>query len=161
MERGNAVFEGDLLLDLTNDGAEICVKDNLFVCDREFNNAILLSLFGGNSEDDGTVDNNKGWWGNYTKENVFERKMTSRFQYASYGRALTSGSAKDAVQAAKLDLAWLIDNGIADNIELAGSIENNKTFSLSITIQKNSNDIYKNTYAFNWEAIQWHGKTRQ
>ena len=159
METGNAIFEGDVLLRLTNDGAEICIEDELICCDREFDTAVLLSLFGGNAEDDGTVEKRMGWWGNYTGEDG-TKKMISRYQAATYGKALTTNSAKEALEAARLDLQWLIDEGVADDLEITGSIASVNRFDLSVTLLKNGAEIYKNTYALNWEMAQWHGKTK-
>ena len=73
------VFEGDVLLFDTDDGGEISVVNGLVIADRKFSTAAYLSLFGGNVEDGGRVDNNKTWWGNRFAETSEKEKIVSRF----------------------------------------------------------------------------------
>jgi len=147
---GTADFEGDLLLTLTEDGGELAIEDGLFMPDKSFATAVLISLFGGNIEDSGKVENRSGWWGNYTGST--ENKIQSRFQAITNGNPLTVATAKEAVNAAKLDLAWVIENGIADEISIKGVIADVKRFELEVILTKDGTDIFKNKYAINWEA---------
>ena len=150
MANGTADFEGDLLLNLTEDGGELQIENGLFMPDKSFATSVLISLFGGNIEDAGKVENRSGWWGNYT--GATDNKIQSRFQAITNGQPLTVASAKEAVNAAKLDLAWIIDNGIADDISIYGTIGGVKRFDMEVILSKDGTEIYKNKYAINWEA---------
>lgn len=153
---GNAVFEGDVLLKMTNDGADLVIENALVACDRHFDTAVLLSLFGGNMEDDGRVESTAGWWGNYTGTGDAEsagRKLVSKYQAVTTSGPLTASSAKAAVSAAKEDLAWLIDEGVCDAMEITGEIAGVKTLTLAVTCIKEGADVYSGKYALQWGDI--------
>lgn len=151
---GTADFEGDVFLKLTEDGGELKIENELVMSDKGFNTSVLISLFGGNVEDSGKVENRTSWWGNYTPEADSSNKIQSRFQAVTNGNPLTVASAKEAVNAAKLDLAWIIDNGIADDIDITARITGVKRLELDITLIKDGTDIFSNTYSVNWEAMR-------
>jgi phage gp46-like protein len=143
-------FQGDLLLIDTPDGGDITVDNGFFKADRAFATAVYLSLFGGNKEDAGKIKTNKTWWGN-TLEGITEaEKMASRFQNIISGLPLTVKNIKAAETAAKLDLAWVIDQGIADKIEAEGRTGEKNYFVLEVQILKNENTVFENSYALLW-----------
>lgn len=147
--QGYADFEGDLRLIMSDDGAELAIENGLILPEKGFDTSVLISLFGGNIEDSGKVENKNGWWGNYS---LGGEKIQSRFQAITNGQPLTVASAKEAINAAKLDLNWLISEGVADDIELSGYIAGTKRFELTVMLIKDGTDIYNNKFAVNWEA---------
>jgi phage gp46-like protein len=145
-------FEGDLLLGDSPDFGEIDIVDGLFVNDKSFGTAAYLSLFGGNKEDGGRVRNNKTWWGN-TLEGVAENeKMISRFQAIIDGLPMSSKNIQEAENAAILDLKWIVDEGIADKIEVSGTASSRANFHLNVNIKASGKSIYENTFALFWRA---------
>lgn len=149
-----SVFEGDLKLENTMDGANVVIENELFCSDKTFSNAVLISLFGGNIDDSGKVENRNGWWGNYVDCGDNERKVISRFQYATNGTPLNVSSAKEAIEAAREDLNWLIESGACDDIILNGSIASPKRFDLSVRISANEKTVFNSVYSVNWEEMK-------
>jgi phage gp46-like protein len=145
-------FAGDLLLEDTPDGGEIRIENDLFVNDRSFNTAVYLSLFGGNQDDNGKVKNNKTWWGN-TLDGISENeKIVSRFQAIIFALPMTTKNIQAAETAAKIDLQWIVDEGIADKIIISGSAVSHNKFYLSVEIQLNGKSIYQNAFSLLWKA---------
>jgi phage gp46-like protein len=146
------VFEGDLLLEDTPDGGDIRIENNLFASDRSFNTAVYLSLFGGNKDDNGKVKNNKTWWGNTLEGTAENEKLVSRFQAVIFGLPMTTKNIQEAESAAKLDLKWIIDEGIAEKIIVSGRALSRAKFALYADIQAGGNSIYEHTFALFWKA---------
>ena len=144
-------FADDVLFTDGADGGEITIENGLVKCDKAFSTAVYLSLFGGNAEDDGKVENTKGWWGNYTGDVQPEEKMVSRFQHYTT-LPLTSANLKLAEKAAEDDLAWMIDDGMADTISATGIIDTPHHAVFSVVISKNSETIFSAKYGIQWEA---------
>jgi phage gp46-like protein len=145
-------FEGDLLLTETPDGGEVAIENGLFVCDRSFNTAVYLSLFGGNKDDNGKVKNSKTWWGNTLPGTAENEKLVSRFQAVISGLPMTIKNIQEAESAASLDLKWIADEGIAEKITVSGRAVTRNKFSLFVDIQSGAKSIYKNTFSLFWKA---------
>jgi phage gp46-like protein len=145
-------FEGDLLLMETPDGAEMVIENDLFVCDRSFNTAVYLSLFGGNKDDNGKVRNNKTWWGNTLPGTAENEKLVSRFQAVISGLPMTTKNIQEAEGAASLDLKWITDEGIAEKIIVSGRAVTRNKFTLHIDIQSGGKSIYENIFSLFWKA---------
>jgi len=145
-------FEGDLLLEDTPDGGDIQILNDFFVNDLSFNTAVYLSIFGGNKDDNGKVKNKFTWWGN-TLDGVPENeKIISRFQAVIFGLPMTTKNIKEAETAAKMDLQWVISEGIGDTVLTAGTAITRNKFQLQITIQTKGKNIYENVFSLFWEA---------
>jgi phage gp46-like protein len=145
-------FEGDLLLEDTQDGGDISIENDLFVNDRTFKTAVYLSIFGGNKEDNGKVKNRKTWWGNTLEGTGENEKLVSRFQAVIFGLPMTTKNIEIAESAASLDLKWIVDEGIADKITVSGRAVSRKKFSLHVEIKAGGKSIYENTFALFWKA---------
>jgi phage gp46-like protein len=143
-------FEGDLALTDSPDGGEIGVIDELFVCDRSFNTAVYLSLFGGNRNDAGKVKSPNEWWGNRLSGTAEAEKMTSRFQAVVAGNPMTTKNIALCEGAALLDLEWLKTEGAADEIIAEGRAGAGNKFYLTIEIKAAEGNIWKNTYGMFW-----------
>lgn len=115
-------FMGDLLLIETPDGGDCVMRDGLLEADRAFGTAFYISLFGGNKADSGKVKNKNTWWGNTLAGVTEKEKVISRFQNFISATPLTVKNIKNAEEAARQDLKWAIDEGIADAITVTGKI---------------------------------------
>jgi phage gp46-like protein len=144
-------FEGDLLLLDTPDGGDIVIENGLLQPDRGFATAVYISLFGGNKEESGKVKTNKTWWGN-TLEGTEAEKIVSRFQHIITAMPLSIKNIKAAEEAAKLDLKWIVGLGIADKIEADGRTGEKGFFSITVTILKDTNTVFENSYSTLWAA---------
>jgi len=145
-------FQGDLFLEDTPDGGDIRIENDFFVNDRSFNTAVYLSIFGGNKDDNGKVKNKKTWWGN-TLDGVSENeKLVSRFQAVIISMPMTSKNIAEALGAAALDLQWIKDEGIGDEVIVTGSAIARNKFTLKINILAKGKSIYDNNFALFWKA---------
>lgn len=145
-------FEGDLLLNPAADGVDLKVEDNLFICDRGFGTAVFLSLFGGNKDDAGQIEDYSGWWGNYIGDVPENEKLISRFQHIITSMPMTSANIKVAEEAAALDLAWLKDEEICDEILVSGQATGIKSFKLIVFLNKSGASLFQAEYPLQWEA---------
>jgi phage gp46-like protein len=146
-------FEGDALLMETPDGGDFIMQDGLLMADNNYSTAIYLSLFGGNKDDSGVVKTNKTWWGNTLRGTKKNEKLISRVQNIIRSMPLTVKNIRRAEDAAVLDLAWMVEEGLADKVEASGSTQGKNRFCLEINLSKSETSIFE--YSFNtiWGAI--------
>lgn len=117
-----------------------------------FETATILSLFGGNYEDDGTPDNRKTYWGNLL-ETEPARKYVSRTQFILQSLPLTSENLVLLDEAAAFDLQWFLDLEIANSVEIESSIPavNRVTIGVEITALGFETQF---TFTENWKAAE-------
>lgn len=151
----SAVFEGDVLLEDDNDGGEIEIDDGLVICDRGFSTAVYISLFGGNDDDDGKVENDKTYWGNLLQDTKANEKAVSRFQNIIKSLPMSVKNIKLAVAAAGIDLAWMKDEGIADAVLISSSVTRKNTLNLIVKVNKDGTTLSKSEFAIHWEAMSY------
>jgi phage gp46-like protein len=145
-------FEGDILLIETPDGGDCVISDGLLNADGSFSTAVYISLFGGNKDDTGKVKNKNTWWGNTLRGTAASEKIVSRFQALTRAVPLTVKNIKDAEAAALLDLQWIKDEGIGDEIKATGTTEGKNRFRLAISISKAGETVFENGYGMLWEG---------
>lgn len=145
-------FQGDMLISYTSGRFDISISNGLFDDCRSFDTAVILSWFGGNKEDDNTINTSKQWWGNYVNEKQEDEKIRSRTGALIRKIPLNSSTIKKIEDSAALDLEWMKTCGIADDIEIASEIPDANKLSLDVRVKKNGKDIYSNIYIVNWEA---------
>ena len=150
-------FEGDLLLYDSPDGGEIDVLDGLFMCDRAFDSAVYLSLFGGNRNDAGKVKSPKEWWGNMLGGTADAEKMTSRFQAVITGLAMTTKNIALCENEAVRDLAWLKAESAVDEIIADGRGGAKNKFHLTIELKAAGASVWKNTFSLFWQEGMYGG----
>jgi len=136
----------------TPDGGDIRIMEGLIVSDPSFNTAVYLSLFGGNKEDNGRVKNRKTWWGNTLRGLRENQRLTSRFQSIIFGLPMTTRNILDAEEAARLDLEWMINEKIADEILTDGKAVAQNRFSLKVQIIAKGDTIFDNAFALFWRS---------
>jgi phage gp46-like protein len=125
-------FEGDILLIETLDGGDFVMKDGIIMADNNYSTAIYLSLFGGNKDDSGVIKTNKTWWGNTLKGTAESEKLVSRFQNIIRSTPLNVKNIRAAETAAVLDLSWMKEEGLVDEIEATGSTKGKNRFYVEI-----------------------------
>lgn len=147
-------FSGDVALQIGTDGADIIIENGLVISDDKLANSIILALWGGNRLDPGKSDIGKSWWGNLG--GVPEaNQIRSRFQNIVIGYPLTVDNAKNAIEAAKMDLKFLKDSGICDDYTVTGEIEGIKRLRVIIDMWKDGEKIDSSSYSFLWDG--WNG----
>jgi len=146
------IFEGDLLLLDTLDGGDIKLIDDVFISDTSINTAVYLSLFGGNKDDNGKVKNKFTWWGNTLTGVSENEKIVSRFQAVIFGLPMSTKNIQEAETAAAMDLQWIIDEGIGDEVNVSGSAIARNKFKLKVNITAKGKNIYENDFSMPWQA---------
>lgn len=142
--------QGDVLLQQTNDDGEITVVNGVTEMTGSFETAAYLSLFGGNEDDDGREGNPKTWWGNRGETDP-ARRMVSETQYLTKSIPATSANLRKIEDAAKRDLAWFVDTGIANTLEVVASIPALNWASIVVTIEALGEET-EFTFTENWKA---------
>lgn len=135
--------EGDVLLYQTNDDGDISVTGGLIEMSGGLQTAAYLSLFGGNEDDDGLPDNPKTWWGN-TLENEKSRTYIAETQHLLETLPITSANLLRVEDAAKRDLAWFKDEGVATVVTVSASILGLNMIKLTISIDQERFEFVEN-----------------
>lgn len=125
----------DILLEHTDDGGDVRVAGGNLAIDDGLSTAVYLSLFGGNGADDGTdATASLQWWGNRL-ETEPARKFRCAMHALIKAHPLTSASLLGIEQAGARDLAWLVDEGLAEAIAVECSILGVDRIAIAIKIQ--------------------------
>ena len=137
----------------TLDGGEISLQNGEFVMESGYRNALTLSLLGGNELDDGTENNPNTWWGNLLTGTSKAQKYISEFQNLIRSLPLTTKNLVLAEKAAERDLAWLMDEKIADDVNVSIKAIDLKKIDVQIKIQKNGDVIADENFITDWENV--------
>lgn len=131
----------------SNDGGEIEYVNGLATTEDGLVGAALISLFGGNDDDDGT-DSTAAiqWWGNFLEEEGEPRQIRSRFQALTLTTPLNSATLQLFQEAAEADLAWMVDAEVVDSFTIETSIAGPKR--LQVDGQLN---VRTDVYPFSFE----------
>lgn len=113
--------QGDVLLFQSLDDGEIEVEDGVVRMTGGLSTAAYISLFGGNEDDDGSQNTKRQYWGNHL-ETSKARTIRSETQNLLYEIPATSSNLRRLEDAAKRDLQWMIDEGVASSVEVEASI---------------------------------------
>ncbi|WP_315601917.1 hypothetical protein [Treponema socranskii] len=77
--------------------------------------------------------------------------MISRFQAIITGLPLSVKNIRKAETAAVLDLEWLKNEGVADEIITEGKTRGKNIFALKIEIKNNGKSLYEKEFSLFWE----------
>jgi hypothetical protein len=144
------VQQGDVLLFQTNDDGDIVIEDGITQMSGGLATAAYLALFGGNEDDDGTLNNKFQYWANWN-ENESSKKYQSETQYLLKSIPATSGNLRRIEQAAIRDLAFFIEIGAASDISAVATIPglNKVRIAATITAQGDETEF---VFIENWKA---------
>lgn len=145
-------FAGDVLLFDTDNGGQISILNGLVMPDKRFSTAAYISLFGGNDDDMGRVDNNKTWWGNRFSNISNNELVVSRFQSLTKKLPLTSKNIALAEQAARDDLNWMIMEDVADEVSVAVQAIDKNRINLNIVVKKDGSLLDEGNWTLRWEG---------
>ena len=143
--------QGDVTLFQTDNDGEITVRDGVVTMGGGLGTAAYLSLFGGNEDDSGRDDSPAQWWGNLDEIDP-ARKFHSETQHILQAIPATSGNLLRIEDAARRDLAWMIENNVATAIEVSASMPGLNRVTLRIDIEADA-DASTFEYTENWRAM--------
>jgi len=129
--------QGDVLLHQQVNNGTINVEGGLVEMTGSLDTAVYISLFGG-------VDT--AWWGD-AEELKPERRITSLTESLLKGLPASPANLRRVEEAARQDLRWLTDEGIAKSVTVTASIPDYKKISISGSI-----DDIPFEYTENWGA---------
>ena len=145
--------KGDVLLFQTANGGNIIIDNNNDVqLTGGFETDFLMSLFGGNEDDDGSVNNKNSWWANLLESDP-ARQFRSKTQYLLINLPLVSGNLRKIEDAAKYDLKPYLDSGAITNLNVIISITGPRKVKIVIIALADGNKI-SITFLANWQAMQ-------
>jgi phage gp46-like protein len=139
-----ARYDGDPLLTLTPDGSDVACSGGLVAGSDGLQNAVTISLFGGNLWDSGLPADRKTWWGNL--------ELPEGEQIRSETQALlrqdlpqTTGNLERYRQAIIRDLSWLVAAKIAEAVDGRATYPALGRVALTAAVQINGETT---TYSF-------------
>lgn len=131
--------EGDIKLVYTDDdGFDVELENGILTMDGSFSTAVYLSLFG---------CSNSNWM-----NNIFSNyeKLDCKFYKFMMSEPLTIQSLRTSENYILQDLDWLKKTNACDKITVSSELQARNRVNFSISIFANSELLYKNDYAVNW-----------
>jgi phage gp46-like protein len=124
----------------TDDGGEITAENGIVKMADGLETCVYLALFGG-AEDDagGSATKSKQWWANLS-ENDPARKYRSETQYLLRALPLVPANLRRLELAAGRDLAWLVTEGLATEVEAVASMPALNKVQIEVTLKSNLGD---------------------
>jgi len=126
--------QGDVFLFQRENGGEIAVAEGIIEMRGSLETAAFLSLFGGNDNDPGDEGHKFNWWGNLN-ENEPSKQYRSRTQHILQAGPANTARLRRIEEAARLDLQWMLDEGIATLIEVEATIPDLNVVVIDILIE--------------------------
>lgn len=114
----HGIQQGDYLLHHTPDNGDVTIEEGILEMTQSFETAAYLSLFGGNEEDDGSLDSPLQWWGNLDETDA-NKHMRSEAQHVLRSLPATSGNLLRLQDAVKRDMNWLLTTRAANEINVS------------------------------------------
>ncbi len=146
-------FEGDALLEMTNDGGSLVFENDLIKMSGGLENAVTFSLFGGNTDDNGkTSDSKKTWWGNEVADKPDEKLVSRTANFIT--EPLTPSEIPDKENLVLQDLQWIKTQEIADEINVSISLPSVGYTKIDIQFLKDQKVFAEFSFSENWGALQ-------
>lgn len=142
--------QGDVHLFNTPDGGDINVELGVVEMGGGLETAVYLSLFGGNEEDSTREGDDRTYWGN-RMETETQFRLRSQTQYELARLPAVPYNLRRIEDAARRDLAWMLDAEAATAIEITASIPALNRVKLVITIEA-SGETSEIAFTENWQA---------
>jgi phage gp46-like protein len=131
--------QGDILLLQTDDGGNIKIVNGEPEMDGGLESATYMSLF----QSDGKAH----WMEEYQTE---DEKTGSQFYNFIIGNQKTVSNINRAITFIELDLAWMINQGLADEFDFDYEDINVNRSKFSISIKKDGSTISGAEFEINW-----------
>ena len=129
----------DVVLLNTPDGAELSVKNGVIELTDALDTAVMLSLFGGNEDDDGSdATLSRSWWGNHAFADL-ARRQRSETQFLINSQPLVPSLLKRLEDAGVRDLAWLLTSKIATFVRVRATMPGLNRVKLEYFIEVDGN----------------------
>ncbi len=143
-----AAGEG-VLFDLALDGADLATDGGL-------ESAVIISLFTDRraEEDDtppGDDDHRRGWWADGWPE-VEGDQVGSRLWLLARSKT-TADIPERAREYGEAALRWLIDDGVADSVNVEATRTSNNELMLNISIQRGTGSRYQQTWEYQLNGV--------
>lgn len=122
----------DLMLIDNGDGGELVLEGGDVKGDGTLLTAVYISLFGG--------DNFSNVFETYEQNGEFEESLN---------QPITAKNLKNVENKAKKSLDWLIQEGIANSVEVSAFGDIKEKINVNITIQEPSGEVYP--FSIVWE----------
>lgn len=123
--------------------------------------AVSISIFTNKREDEetrlpGNINDKGGWWGSEFSEVEIGSHLWLLRRARNRNEVLSLSE-----QYVKQGLQWMVDEGIAESIEVESSFSDEKTLQLNIDISRprvSETDKFTYRYYYNWEnQTAWRG----
>lgn len=134
----------DLLLKQNSDTKffDLSIKDGDFESVNNFDTSIIVSLFSDKRADASEVGSShlrRGWWGDlFNDDPTFQ--SGSKLWLLDQAR-LTENILNSAIDYARNSLQWLVDDNLADNIQVTGILQENG-IRLNIVIFRGQSKVF-------------------
>ncbi|MTI13370.1 phage GP46 family protein [Sansalvadorimonas verongulae] len=144
----------DLRLVMNADGGDLQVLAGDLTTDEGLENPILISLFTDRrAPDDITIPDSvsrRGWWGDALAEQ--EGDEIGSLLWLIQREKLTQKIAEDARRYCEEALAWLVKDGVAENVVVTTKIEKPDVLLITVTVQRPRMAPLKYQYQAPWGA---------
>ena len=137
----------DVLLSQMPDGGEIEVRRGRVTMRPGLENAVYLSLFGGNVRDDGRDENTHNWWGNVVESRP-ERRIRSETQYLLNTLSAIPRNLRRIEDAIRRDLEWMVESDLATELEVSAVITAPKRIAIVARVDGDTTLAFEKT----WES---------
>ena len=136
------LHDGDLGLFNLPDGGEIACVNGQPILDGGFETPVFISLFSGRKED---------WWANLIIEDDGE-KIGGEFESLIEAIVLIPVKLPDIEQAIKNDLAWFINDKLAQSFVITLSIPQVNLLAVNILFMLENEKTVSTNFNFNWHV---------
>ncbi len=135
--------------------ADLAVDANDLLRDGGLETAVFLSLFTDRRAEDGDVlpdgeTDRRGWWGDSVPVAPGDR-IGSRLWLLARSKQVSDVQAR-APQYAREALQWLIDDRVADRVDVESEIVGNGVLVISVTVHRPKSDPAEFRFNYNWAA---------
>jgi phage gp46-like protein len=125
----------DVLIRQTDDGGEISFVNGEPVTSDGLDQAVYLSLFGGNQDDSGSDgDKPNQWWGNWDEPDP-TRHCRSSTQNLVESIPAVPANLKRVEDAASGDLAWFTETGLATGVRVRATMPGINRIALEVFVE--------------------------
>jgi phage gp46-like protein len=125
----------DVLIRQTDDGGEISFFNGEPVTSDGLDQAVYLSLFGGNQDDSGSDgDKPNQWWGNWDEPDP-TRQYRSATQNLVESIPAVPANLKRVEDAASGDLAWFTETGLATGFRVRATMPGINRIALEVFVE--------------------------